>query len=302
MKILITLPDCNYYLWQMLVQINNFRKMGFENDTTYLIGKTNIQPSSTLKKIMSGGIKSNFYVMNDERKDPKYSPSLKPFLMKKYFELHPEKETYFYTDPDVIFTKKLKLTDLGNDDIWYLSDAKSYLNSKYIKSKSEELFKEMCQIVGIEPEIVEKNDNDAGGAQLIVKNTTPEFWDKVEKDSEKLYQLMISTSNKYNPEYPIQAWTAEMWSTLWNSWLFGHETKIIKKMNFSWATDPIKKWGESSIYHNAGAVIDNGTYFLKTKYQMSPFNKDIKCTDTYCSYNYVKEIKETEKNFKNILF
>ena len=212
------------------------------------------------------------------------------------------KEIYFYTDPDVIFIKKPKLTTFENDNVWYLSDTRSYLNSSYIKSKSEQLFIEMCGIVGIDPKIVEDNDDNAGGAQLIIKNTDSKFWEKVELDSENLYKHMLNTSTKYNPEFPIQAWTAEMWSTIWNAWYFGHETKIVEQLDFCWATDLIKKWKTTTIFHNAGAVIDDGTYFLKTKYQVSPFNKDLKCSNEYCSYNYVKEIKETEKNFHHIIF
>jgi hypothetical protein len=225
-------------------------------------------------------------------------------LVKTFLEEYPENknETYFYTDPDVIFTKKFKMNDLEKNNTWYVSDTKSYLNSKYIESKGVELLSEMCNIVGIDKNIVIDNDENAGGAQIIFKNTDYHFWDKVEKDSEKLFEHMINTSNKYNPEHPIQAWTAEMWSTLWNAWLFKHETKIIKKLNFSWATDLINKWGDNNIYHNAGAVLDDNTYFVKTKYQSSPFKKEIKCSEKYCSFNYLKEIKDTEKKFENILF
>jgi hypothetical protein len=191
---------------------------------------------------------------------------------------------------------------LLNDNVWYLSDTRSYLNSAYIKSKGEELFIEMCNIVKILPEIVQNNDNYAGGAQLLIKNTNVDFWEKVENDSEDLYKFMKTTEYKYNPNYPIQSWTAEMWATLWNAWLWGNETKIYDDFNFSCATDNIEKWNITNIYHNAGAVIDDGTYFLKTKYQLSPFNKIIECSNKYCSFNYLKEVRDTEINFKHIIF
>ena len=305
MKILVTLPDNNYFLWQMLVQINNFKKLGFDENVIYLIGKRSMQKSSVLDRIMaSGNIKSTFYVVNDERANPKYSPGLRPHILAKYYEKYPnaENETFLLLDPDVLFTKKIKLNDLEKDNVWYLSDTLSYINTKYIKSKGEQLFVDMCNIVGIDPQIVEANDDNAGGAQYLIKNASVDYWKKAESDSEKLYELMVTTSNKYCPEHPIQAWTAGMWADLWNAWLFGYQTKISKKMDFCWATDKIDKWGSTSIYHNAGAVIDNGQYFLKTKYQSSPFSKEINCSGDYCSYNYVKEIKETENNFKDILF
>jgi hypothetical protein len=305
MKYLVALPDNSYFLWQMLVQMNNFKELGIDKDLIYVIGKNSMQKSSNLLNIIT---KSNtlcsFFVYHDERVNPQYSSTLRPHILAKFFTEYPNAsdETFFYLDPDVIFTKKIKTSDLEKNDTWYLSDTRSYINSMYIKSKSNDLFVEMCDIVGIDPDIVEGNDDNAGGAQYIMKNLTAEFWEKVEIDSENLYNHMVSTSTKYNPEHPIQAWTADMWAVLWNAWYFKHDTKIIKRLDFCWATDVIEKWSKTNIYHNAGAVIDNDFYFLKTKYQISPFGKKIKCSKDYCSHNYLKEIKKTEKTFKDILF
>lgn len=65
----------------------------------------------------------------------------------------------------------------------------------------------------------------------------------------------------------IQFWTAEMWSLLWNLWLNKNKTKITKDLDFSWATDDIKKYEENPILHMAG-VTDNlkGTKFYKGEY------------------------------------
>jgi len=304
MKIIVVLPDNNYFLWQMLVQITNFRKFDLENNLTYIIGKHTLQSSDILMNIMNSNINCNFHVYNDTRENPKYSSSLRPHILAKYFESYPEMENtpFFYIDPDVLFTKKIKFSDIENNNISYLSDTKSYIGSKYIKSKSDILFKEMCDIVNIEQSIVEKNDDSAGGAQYLLKNINVDFWKKVEKDSEKLFEHMINTSNKYAPKNPIQAWTADMWALLWNIWRNNGETKIIKRFDFAWATDSIKKWGDVNIYHNAGAVVDDETFFVKTKYQISPFNKKIKCSNKFCSFKYLEEVKETEKIFKSILF
>lgn len=305
MKILVALPENNYYLWQMLVQINNLKKFGYDADTIYVVGMMNIQRNKNLNNIIRhSNSKCRFYGYRDERTDFSYSPSLTAHLLAKLFKEHPEyeKETFFYIDPDVIFKKKIKFSDLEKNNTWYVSDTRSYISCGYIKSKGEGLLREMCDVVGIDPQMVEDNDENAGGAQLLIKNVDYKFWEKVEKDSVGLYKLMIQTQKKYNPEAPIQAWTAEMWALLWNAWLAGHETKIVKRFDFCWATDPIKRWEETSIYHNAGVVKDDGILFQKTKYQTSPFNEEIKCSSEYCSSKYVEEIKETEKNYENILF
>lgn len=305
MKFVIALPDNNYFLWQVLVQINNLKKYGYDKDTYYVIGKrSHIRSQNLMNIIKKTQTSCGFYVYNDERENPKYSSSLRPHILKKFFKDKPEleKEAIFYIDPDVIFTKKMNFKDIEENDNWYVSDTRSYIGVDYIKSKGIGLFLEMCQTIGIDPAIVEENDKNAGGAQYLMKNIDWKFWEEVENKSEELYKLMINTAHKYNPEHPIQAWTADMWSVLWLAWKYNHLTKIIKRFDFSWATDKIEKWNKCGIYHNAGAVTNDGTLFSKTAHQISPFNKDLKCSDKYCSYNYVKEIKETEKNFKEILF
>ena len=85
-----------------------------------------------------------------------------------------------------------------------------------------------------------------------------------------------------------------MWSLLWNAWKAGHKIKVVEEMNFSWATSPIGEWDKTPIYHNAGVVSSNDGMFYKSDYQEKlPYNLDIsKLNESYCSYNYVKNIKK----------
>lgn len=298
MKILIATFDHNYYLWQCLVQINNFMKYGYAEDTVYIIATSD--PSPVLKSIMNHPkIKSKFFLYKDERKGASYPSSLRPHVIEKFFREHPEyeNETLFYTDPDVVFTKKVDFTEMKKDEYWHLSDTRSYIDSKYIKSKSEQLFKEMCDIVGVTPEEITINDDNAGGAQYIMKNINADFWKKIYDDCEKLYTLM-----KKNESTGIQCWTADMWAVFWNSLFFGHKIKINKELDFCWAIDNIKRWHETNIFHNAGIPGDSETHFSKITYQVSPFNKDIKVNNDNCTYMYYQEVKETEKTFSDIMF
>lgn len=308
MKILVTVPDVPYYLWQVLVQINNFRKMGYEENTHYLISTRDNNLSSILKSFIdSKDLKCHFHLFHDTRIKTHYTASLKPFLVKQFLKRFPEaqKETFFYTDPDVIFLKKINFSKYMNDDIWYFSDAASYLNSTYIKSKGEQLFIEMCDIVGIDPKLVEENDVNCGGAQWIIKNNTPEMWQEIEDVCVELYNHMVGTAAKYQPEgqeYPIQAWTAEMWATIWVAWKHGIKSKVPKELDFCMSSDTIERANEVSILHNAGVPLPNETNFCKCIYQVSPFNEEIKGKKESASWKYIMEIKETEKNFKELLF
>lgn len=298
MKFLIATFDHPYYLWQCLVQINNFMKYGYDEDTVYVISSLN--PSPILQSMMKcEKIKSKFFIYKDERQGAKYPSSLRPHILEKFFREHTEydKEVIFYTDPDVVFTKKINFTEMVNDEYWHLSDTSSYIGSNSIKSKSEKLFNEMCSIVGVSPNEISNNDNNAGGAQYLMKNINADFWKKIYDDCEKLYTLM-----KDNESTGVQCWIADMWTVFWNSLYFGHKVKINKELDFCWPVDNIKRWSETNIFHNAGIPGDSLTHFSKITYQVSPFNKNIHSNDDNCTYMYVKEIKETEKNFKDILF
>ena len=131
------------------------------------------------------GFKCHFTVIKDERiqKHKAYAVTMKPYLVRKFMEMYPhmQRETFFYTDPDVVFTKQMDFSDFLKDDIWYLSNTKSYVDSKYIKGQSPELFKELCAIAGVSPRMVEANDHAAGGAQWIIKHGWPDMWDEIEK-------------------------------------------------------------------------------------------------------------------------
>lgn len=305
MKYLIGTDDKPFYLWQMLVQINNFRKLGIEQDAYFVIVCHNNKPSPELLNIINDpDLKCHFEVYDDDRKAMRYSSTLR-LRGIKYFWLNNEwfeKETFMYLDPDVVFTIPFDWSKHEKGDTWYVSDTKSYLDTKYVKSKSEKLFHEMCNIVGVTPEQVEAQDPHCGGAQYIMKNVPYEFWDKVEIDSENLFNHMKSTETIYHPQHPIQSWTADMWAVLWNALFFERKVEISPDMNFCWASDSMKRWEERVIFHDAGVVKEDGVRFCKVTHQRSPFNKELKVSDTSASFNYVKEIRETEKTFPHLLF
>ena len=308
MKYLIATLDKKHYLWQVLVQINNFRKLGIEQDAHFVISCTHENPSDELMKlVLDESLKCTIAVYEDGRPIGRNYPStVRLDGLKNHFQNFPEmqKETFMYIDPDVIFTKSYDWSHLEKGNKWYVSDTRSYIDSGYIKSKSPELFQKMCDIVGISPELVESRDAHAGGAQYIMKNVTAAFWEKCEIDSENLYKLMKSTEHIYHPEHPIQSWTADMWAVLWNGWL-QTEVEIADDMDFCWASDRAEKWDRKIIFHNAGVinpVIGNEKYFAKGIYQISPFNKNIEVNENNASYKYLQEIKETEKNFPNLIF
>lgn len=305
MKFVITVPDHKYYLWQVLVQINNFRRMGIEQDTHYLVGIFNGVISPVLESfIHSKNIKAHFHLFNDDRPYKNYTVSISPHMLERFCNSNNimQTENIFLTDPDVIFRDVDFLKQYENDDTWYFSNTRSYVGVDYIKSKSPELFVQMCNIVNIDPSVVEANDVNVGGAQYIMKNTNATFWHKVYHDSEDLYKHMLMTKHKYCPEFPIQVWTASMWSFLWNGWYFGHDIKVVPEMDFTWASGDMETWNKNHIFHNAGVMVNDGKHFSKVAYQQSPFNKELFGSEESASWKYIEEIKSTEVNFSELIF
>jgi hypothetical protein len=115
----------------------------------------------------------------------------------------------------------------------------------------------MSEIVGINKFVLEQNDQHVGGAQYLLKNQEIDVWDKIYHDSNKLYFKLL----EFQKNYPIdkghlQVWTAEMWSLLWNQWLYGYRTKVSESLSFSWASDDVKKYEQKNILHMAGVTED----------------------------------------------
>ena len=300
MRIISAQPDHIYMIWQLYVQINNFTKLSIADKYIILIGYRNntISKESIEFKKHCDIHKVICLFYPDKREEVPYLPSIKPHLLKQYFKYNPQKEPFLLIDSDVIFTTKFpNLEECYSDEVWYLSDTIDYIGAAYIISKGEELLEKMCKLVGIDKQIVIDNEGYSGGAQYLIKNSNYNFWKKVEKDSVSLYSLMKETEQIYCPEHPIQSWCAEMWATLWNCWLHGIQTDVIKELDFCWPMNDIKEYQEKYIYHNAGVIDEDKDLFYKGKYtQNYPFNDNFDhINKEKCTIEYTKEVMETGK-------
>lgn len=305
MKFISVQPDNDYFIWQCQVQMNNFRKLGIEKDAILIFGVDKRNGASQNVINFSRSTKAITIFIPDDRtnEDLKYIPTIRPYLLKQFFKYHTKlmkDHDVLYHDSDILFAKLPDFKKLAKKKKLLVSDTISYIGAEYIKSKGEGLLEEMCNVVGIDPKLVIKNEKNSGGAQYFFPKIMPmtyEFWDKIQKDSLELYNVMLSTSHKYTPSHPIQAWTADMWAILWNVWLMGGESLIVKEMEFSWPTFPIAEWDKYNIFHNAGVTPDRTDLFFKGKYNLtSPFNvSHDEISKEFCSYKYVEEILETAK-------
>ena len=275
-------PDVPYFIWQIKLYVNNFIDKGIDPNQIHVVlglvlGKT--EPSKGAKELVNLGINTHFFIDNRVKKH--YIPSIKPYLISKWIQSNPDYGNIFFLhDADIMFRELPKFNRLLNDEVSYLSDTIGYIGYDYImdcckryeskhpNSEKGQLISEMTEIIGIDVETIKENQENSGGGQYLIKNTTCELWDKIYKDSTTLYDKMLDYQKRFpiNPGQ-IQFWTAEMWSLLWNLWMYGFETKITNEFEFCWATDDINKYNTTPILHMAGVTQDlKTTKFFKGDY------------------------------------
>jgi len=307
MRFICAQPANNYYTWQIEVMINNFIKNGVNpNQIDILCCINNDVIPDKWKQLQAHYNNVRFFFYNDSRGNNSYIPSIYFNLMSNHLKAHPElkNETLFLHDSDIIFTRPPELNWFMDKKVWYMSDTNSYINYDYIQQKGNEVYEGMCEVIGIDKRIPKLMNSNSGGAQYIVNGEGWEFWDKVEKDSIKLYSHFCNTESlyvkKHDYDYPIQKWTAGMWSLLWNTWLAGYETKVDNRLAFGWSTDNISSVEKYWILHNAGVTTSDTNLFFKGKYiNTLPYNEELNVDPNRASSYYWNEVKETAK--KSIL-
>lgn len=302
MKFITICPDNIYFHWQTEVFLTNFLEHGIEDINIVFLIKGEATPE--LKKIMA---KYNVNWFTYQMDVHNY------YLAANWFtglRLHNPQGWMFYHDADMIFMKKpdIALLDSLDKTKAYGSATGRYNSAAYIKSKSNEVFKGMCKIVGVTPEFVEARDHQVCGAQWIFPGMSPEFWKKCEQDALRMWSFIdkhpsqkfeIVDGKKVIPgtttPAPLVQKTAAMWSILWNFWKSGIETEVLPELDFSFATAPAETC--VNIMHNAG-VVDRTQkkMFAKLNYvSTSPIGQPMDFDPAFASWHYSETIKRVKK-------
>lgn len=289
MKIILCQPAIKRFEWELEVCLTNLKSVGFDMKDVVLLFTVH---DSKVPETLSSKYGVDVHTYTDKRSDKQYIPSVKPWLWWQYLAEDPEreKEDYFYFDSDVVFRKRPDFRKLkAKPDRWLCSDTNGYLNLNYIKQckNGEQVLTRMADIVGVTVASLETINHNSGGAQWLISHPSADYWRKVYADSIRLWQYLQTVDSN------IQKWTAEMWSQLWNMMYFNIGPAISDELDFCWPTDPVKRWNETKIMHNAGVTVDDKRLFFKGKYvNHTPFEDDMGFVDkTKCSYKYAQAVK-----------
>lgn len=304
-------PAIKYYAWQIEVMLTNFELLGIHKEHSihclFAYNKNEADWKEKVELITRLQFRfsevASFYFYQDTRQYPvSYISSIRPNILKQHFQKFPELSTrsVFYHDCDIIFSKYpdfLSTMSIGNE--WYVSDTISYIGHEYIVSKGHDVLDLMCQIVGCHPYLIRDRQQQSGGAQYFMKGADHQFFHKMEKDCERMFADVTALNNRkkaLNPQYhELQIWCSDMWCLSWNAWMRGYETIVSPALEFCWATDPVEKFDQCYIFHNAGITSPNNGHFYKGKHTNSlPYSDDASEIDPkFASSKYFELIKLT---------
>lgn len=311
MTLICVQPAIKYYAWQIEVMLTNFESLGIHGEHTIhcLFAYNENEPDWKEKVDLITRLHSkfhgvaSFFFYPDTREYPiSYISSIRPNILKQHLRKFPElsQQCIFYHDCDIIFSRYpdfLSTMSIGPE--WYVSDTISYVGYEYIVSKGHDVLDLMCQIVGCHPYLIRDRQNQSGGAQYFMKGVDEQFFQKMEKDSEKMFAAVTELNNKKKvldpAHHELQIWCADMWCLSWNAWMRGYDTTVSPALEFCWATDPVERFEEHYIFHNAGVTSADGGKFYKGKYRDSlPYDDDGSTIDPkFASARYFELIRLT---------
>ena len=303
-------PAIPRYTWEVEVYVNNFLDMGIDPaDIHVVLGLDIARPGIPMDWIrLKDHFKGvQFFFYDDTRGLNSYQPSLQAHILEKHWIANPHLQhmEIFFHDADFIFTKPFDFTPYLKDDIWYLSDTCSYIGANYIKSKGNLVFHSMCGIAGLDPDFVESQEKNSGGAQKLIKNVPTQYWRDSYNLQMELWEKIPPISNAIKKKKDIagenymvlQHWTMSMWSELWTAWKYNRETRVPKEFNFHFAIDNIDRWEEYAFFHNTGVVNDKSGIFFKGMFDRKlPYGHVIEnANKNVTGWKYFEYIQEVGK-------
>jgi hypothetical protein len=314
-------PHDYYFVWQIEVQIVNFRKHNISDKMHVLVwyphpdtnpDKVDFKPWMDMAKKYP---EVKFFFYRDKgltvEEFQLYIPQLRPQILAKHFDAHPylKDDTIFYHDSDIIFNYLPDFQLLQEGEVNWQSDTSGYLDYNYLRSKEQqgnipehEAISILASIGNVDVDTIKSYTGKTGGAQYILKGVDGDFWRDVERQvihirGEFWHGIKGSINDRYFPSESagFQSWCADMWAVNMALWSRDKVTDVTPLLDFSWATDSEETYLKKPIYHNAGATGQQSGVFYKGKWiNESPIGKVHRVKKTSASYHYVKAIMDIE--------
>lgn len=340
-------PSDPQFYWQTAVQLFNFSKFGYDKSANILVyvNQNRLQEIQKWTFLEYKFPNAKFFYYPDYYNLMRtmikvdYIPLLRPYLLQKHWQRFPElkNDAIFYHDSDVIFSKPLDIDKYIQDDINYLSytgdrnqnppynyqcydhfvdKEKNIRPDKLEEYKKANPIEAILKSFNLSIDFFKAHKSTVGGAQYLLKNVSAKFWKEVFEECINVRRyLQRVNQNVMKGETPLerenngfQSWATDMWVIQWLLWRDNKNVKCPVEMDFTWAPDPLYKWEQNAIYHDAGVPGDSKKLFKKrgpnNEYikawdeegMKMPFEDDLSFVSlTESSSKYVAEIEATKK-------
>lgn len=295
---LVPLPDHKFYLWQMLVHWTWMRDEGYP--TQYLVYCGRSGPSPELASLMAG-MGAHVAVWNDWRLNPQYNAAMKPGLVGRWLEAHPEDvdRPLLLLDPDALplrpFVRAIERGELEpTADRWFGTDTDSYTGPGYLKSKGEDLWLSLCALVGVDPDLAALRPGR--GSQWLFTGWPGGLWLEIAELSERAYPLLTGHRSD------VQVWCAEMYVTQLVLARERIEAESRARMRMVWAGGARADWSKAGFFHNAGVTDPAAGHFHKGSFsERAPFFETLDgVSEGSASARYVEIIRAAEADFPDL--
>lgn len=297
MKFVSAQQDNKYCIWQVYVQLANFRRLGIEQDAIVLFGYEGA-PSPFIEQLRRQ-TSATVIAYPDMRENKVYTPSIYFHLVSRFVHDYKPTESLFLHDGDIVFRELPLFHKMLNDDTCYFSDTSNYLSPALYDPSDFEM---MANAIGSDVDRVIITQT-VGGAQHLFKRNDATWWKMVEYRSQKLNTLMTSDAfrNKRREKKMPDPWMAGMWALQWSCWDWGYATDVHPELNFTWPTYTADTWNVTKILHNAGVMPGHADrMFHKGSYvERSPFGDDLShVSRDFASFHYAKEVIAAGRMFQ----
>lgn len=304
-KIITTSPATNRFYYELVIQMNNLRNLGFDTHNCVVLLLQSEEGDRNTFGYLTQEYGAEVWCYPDNRDYKDYIPNLTAYLWEQYLKQDPTRqlETYFYLDSDVIFRELPNFKSMEvSPKQWYCSDTLGYTNYTYIKTRpyGEEILAHMSKLAGVALSDIKEEDDNEGGAQWYLSCPTAKYWHDVYDLTNKFWQYFKANPAKNDlSQLPdgLQTWTASMWGQLWALPKSGIIPKVSKELDFCWSPDPIEHYHETKILHNSGVTKDmSSKLFFKADYSLqgNPLEEDLSYVDkSLAGYYYAQAIKAT---------
>lgn len=294
MKTITCAPNVFYFTWQIDTFIKSFLSNGIKEEDVFILLEK--RPDGAVKdfnKLKKKYPSATFFEYAAGERDESYIAGIKPFLMWKFFEAHPElvDEQWFYHDSDICLTNPLAEFAKGKV---YSSDCRWYLGLEYLKTKGEDTIRMMLDSTGFTRSMLQDNDEYIGGAQYVMDGIKADWWREIYEKSVKLFNDGTEWNKTWKGEgYALQIWTSEMWLTCWVLWSKNIKTTLSDDLSFSWPTYDDTEWDKHSIFHNSGVTEDMKGFFNKSLFfNKHPRDTNLDIRKDTCGWKYYEIIKD----------